>query len=71
MFRIGLIGTENSHALAFAKYFNLPNEDGKYNEEDVRVTAILGADSAADEKIVEILQPVVNAVNKDFEVIVK
>jgi len=52
MFRIGLIGTENSHALAFAKYFNLPNEDGKYNEEDVRVTAILGADSAADEKIV-------------------
>ena len=52
MFRIGLIGTENSHALAFAKYFNLPNEDGTYNEPDARVVAIWGADEQANEMIV-------------------
>lgn len=54
MYRIGIIGTENSHALAFAKYFNLPNpETGKMNHEDIRVVAILGADQEANRKIVE------------------
>ena len=51
MFKIGLIGTENTHALAFAKYYNLPNEAGKYNEEDMRVTAIMGYDQEANAKI--------------------
>ena len=40
MFKIGLIGTENSHALAFAKYFNLSKEDGTYNEPDDMIAAI-------------------------------
>lgn len=54
MYRIGIIGTENSHALAFAKYYNLPDlETGKLHHEDVRVVAILGADQAANQKIVE------------------
>ena len=54
MYRIGIIGTENSHALAFAKYFNLPNPDtGKRNHEDIRVVAILGPDQEANQKIVQ------------------
>lgn len=54
MYRIGIIGTENSHALAFAKYFNLPNpETGKMNHEDIRVVAIFGPDQEANQKIVE------------------
>ena len=53
MYKIGIIGTESSHALAFAKYYNLPNpETGLYHHEDVRVTAVYGTDSAANEKIV-------------------
>ncbi len=53
MFRIGIIGTENTHALAFAKYYNLPDPDtGKIHHEDVRVVAILGADEAANQTIV-------------------
>lgn len=43
MFRIGIIGTENSHAMHFAKFYNLPNpETGKVPYEDIRVTALLG-----------------------------
>lgn len=54
MYRIGIIGTENSHALAFAKYYNLPNpETGKMNHEDIRVVAIFGPDEEANRKIVE------------------
>lgn len=54
MYRIGIIGTENTHALAFAKYFNLPDpETGKRPHEDVRVVAILGADQEANKQIIE------------------
>ena len=43
MFKIGIIGTENSHAMAFAKYYNLPDaETGKMHFEDIRVTAVMG-----------------------------
>ena len=44
MYRVGLIGTENSHAMAFARYFNLPREDGSYNAPEFRVTAVYGPD---------------------------
>lgn len=54
MFKIGIIGTESSHALAFAKYYNLPDpETGKFNHEDVRVTAIYGTDEEANKKTAE------------------
>ena len=53
MYRIGIVGTESSHALAFAKYYNLPDpETGKHHHEDVRVTAAYGTDQAANETIV-------------------
>lgn len=42
MIRIGIIGTESSHALTIAKYFNLPKDNGEYPFENIRVTALLG-----------------------------
>ncbi len=53
MIRIGIIGTENSHALAFSKFFNLPNEQtGKVPFEDIRVVAVMG-DAESTAQIVE------------------
>ncbi len=46
MFRVGIIGSENSHALGFSRIFNL---SGKYD--DIRVVAIYGEDEAASQKI--------------------
>lgn len=48
MFKVGIIGSENSHAAAFSEIFNL---SGEY--EDVRVTAIWGEDMEASRKIAE------------------
>lgn len=42
MYRIGMIGSENSHATAFSRIANLPDGDGNYLFPDVRVTHILG-----------------------------
>ena len=57
MFRVGIIGSENSHALAFTKIFNL---SGAY--EDIKVVGVWGEDPEASEKIhaecgVEIVKP--------------
>lgn len=46
MFRVGIIGSENSHAMGFSRIFNL---SGKYD--DIRVVAIYGEDEAATQKI--------------------
>ena len=46
MIRVGIIGSENSHAMAFSKIFNL---SGKY--EDMRVVAVYGEERAASEAI--------------------
>ena len=48
MYKIGIIGSENSHAAAFSEIFNL---SGTYD--DVRVTAIWGEDMEASQKIAE------------------
>lgn len=42
MFRVGIIGTDNSHALGFAQLCNIPDENGKYAYDDVRIVAIHG-----------------------------
>ena len=53
MIRIGIVGTENSHAMAFAKYFNLPDaKTGKRPYEDIRVTAVMGSPESA-QKVVD------------------
>lgn len=44
MFRIGILGSDNTHALHFAKLCNLPDENGNYIYDDVRVTALYGRD---------------------------
>ena len=42
MFRIGIIGSDNSHASAFSKLANLPQENGSFLFPDVKITHILG-----------------------------
>ncbi|MEG1447313.1 MAG: Gfo/Idh/MocA family oxidoreductase [Ruthenibacterium sp.] len=52
MFRIGIIGTESSHALAFAKILNAKNPDtGEYDYPDVRVVAVYGPDHVSENEI--------------------
>lgn len=48
MMNIGIIGSESSHAMQFAKYFNLPDpQTGKIRHSNIRVTSIMGdAESA-------------------------
>ena len=41
-YKIGIIGTENSHAYAFASLINLPYKDGKIMFPDCRVTHVYG-----------------------------
>ena len=53
MLRIGIIGTENSHATAFAKAFNLPDEKGNYPYGEVRVTVVMGEDAAANNAVAQ------------------
>lgn len=48
MLRIGIIGSESSHAMQFAKYFNLPDPfTGEDRHPDIRVTAIMGDSESA------------------------
>lgn len=42
MIRIGILGSDNSHALAFSKLCNIPDENGNYLYDDIRITAIYG-----------------------------
>lgn len=52
MFRIGIIGSDNSHALAFAKLVNFPDgRTGNYPFPDCRVTGIFGLDRARTEEV--------------------
>lgn len=48
MHRIGIIGSENTHTLAFSDLFN---KSGRY--EDMRVVAIYGEDAAASRSVAE------------------
>lgn len=44
MFRIGILGSDNSHALAFSQLCNIPDANGNYAYDDVRIVAIYGND---------------------------
>ena len=52
MFKIGIIGTENSHAREFANIFNKPNEKGEYAFPDCRVTLVWGHYPEESERVV-------------------
>ena len=59
MFRVGIIGSENSHAMAFSEIFNINNKE---QYPDIQVVAIYGEDQAASEAVrdkcgVEIMTP--------------
>lgn len=44
MIRIGIVGSESSHATAFARYFNCPNpKTGLYRYHEIRVVAAVGS----------------------------
>jgi len=54
MFRIGIIGTENSHALAFAKLINLPDPaTGQPRYPDARVVMVYGPEEGPARKVME------------------
>ncbi|MBU5334043.1 Gfo/Idh/MocA family oxidoreductase [Anaerocolumna aminovalerica] len=51
MIRIGILGSDSSHAFAFATLCNIPDtHTGQYNFPDVRITAIYGHDKKQTEK---------------------
>jgi len=54
MFRLGIIGTENSHALAFSKIINLPDPiTGKRLYPDAKVIGAFGPDEKTAQAIVD------------------
>ena len=48
MYRVGIIGSENSHAMAFSEIFNLNNKE---QYPDIQVVAIYGEDQAVSEAV--------------------
>ena len=53
MIRIGIIGSDNSHAEIFSKMLNIPDENGEYAYPDARVVAIYGAEEARPKKLLK------------------
>lgn len=54
MLRIGIIGTENSHAKAFAKYINLPDEKtGKKPYPNAEVVMVYGPDKDTEKDVMK------------------
>ena len=52
--KIGIIGTENSHAMAFSKLLNLPDPNtGKVRYEDARVAGVYGPDMETAQAIMD------------------
>ncbi|MBQ8606158.1 MAG: Gfo/Idh/MocA family oxidoreductase [Clostridia bacterium] len=51
MVRIGILGTENTHANKFAEFINRPQEDGSFRYPDCKVTCVYGLYPESNEKI--------------------
>lgn len=52
MFRIGIVGSDNSHAEAFSQLVNLPNKQtGEFEYPDCKVTAIFGLEKERTEQV--------------------
>lgn len=52
MYRVGIIGSDNSHAELFAKLVNLPDEKtGDFSFPDIRVTCIFGLDAERTKQV--------------------
>ncbi len=52
MKRIGILGTENSHAKAFTRIFNLPDGNGNYRYPDFRVTTLYALERKPSDDII-------------------
>ena len=53
MFRVGILGTENSHAMAFAKILNGLDDNFKGQFDDFRVVAVGGIDPEASRNVAQ------------------
>ena len=53
MFRVGILGSENSHAMAFSQIFNGFNTAFTGEFEDIRVVGTFGTDDASNQALVE------------------
>lgn len=53
MFRVGILGAENSHAMAFGQIFNGIREDLKGEFDDIQVTAVSGHYPEANREVYE------------------
>jgi len=51
MKRIGILGSDNSHALAFAKIINLPDSSGRMAFPDLRVVGVYGENDVENQKV--------------------
>lgn len=53
MVRIGVVGSDNSHAIAFSKLFNLSPAGSDVAPDDFRVVALYGTDAARNQEVAE------------------
>ncbi len=68
MYRVGILGTENSHATKFTNIFNVPNAEGKFTYPDFKVTALYAHEKEPSEKIRE-LDPSITIVDSIEEML--
>ncbi|GHU97795.1 hypothetical protein FACS1894211_00290 [Clostridia bacterium] len=48
MYKIAILGTENTHAMAFSRYINIPGADGKKPFPDMEVIGVYGNEASTE-----------------------